>query len=166
MLKVLIVDDSEGWRIFNKNSLIRIFGEENLSLTFANSATEGSAKIMFSSVNPFDLIITDLQMESDYAPMSAGEWFVSQVQSFPEYFKSKILIISAMYNIEMVAESLNVDFLSKRMLISSDVAFELKLKEIRGTKSRCILEDQKLIDGKCIVCGEEAKHLVAWGIQY
>lgn len=43
---------------------------------------------------------------------------------------------------------------------------ELKLKEIRGTKSRCILEDHELIDGKCIVCGEEAKHLVAWGIQY
>ena len=43
---------------------------------------------------------------------------------------------------------------------------ELKLKEIRGTKSRCILEDHKLIDGKCVVCGSKAKHLVVWGIQY
>jgi len=43
---------------------------------------------------------------------------------------------------------------------------ELKLKEIRGTKSRCILENEQLIDGKCIACGKEAKHLVAWGIQY
>ena len=43
---------------------------------------------------------------------------------------------------------------------------ELKLKEIRGTKSRCILENHKLIDGKCIACGKEAKHVVAWGIQY
>ena len=43
---------------------------------------------------------------------------------------------------------------------------ELKLKEIRGTKSRCILENEKLLDGKCVVCGKEAKHLVAWGIQY
>ena len=43
---------------------------------------------------------------------------------------------------------------------------ELKMKEIKGTKSRCILEDHKLIDGKCIVCGKEAKHLVVWGIQY
>ncbi len=43
---------------------------------------------------------------------------------------------------------------------------ELKMKEIKGTKSRCILENHELIDGKCIVCGSEAKHLVVWGIQY
>ena len=43
---------------------------------------------------------------------------------------------------------------------------ELKMKEINGTKSRCILEHVPLIDGKCIVCGKEAKHLVVWGIQY
>lgn len=43
---------------------------------------------------------------------------------------------------------------------------ELKLKEIRGIKSRCILENEKCIDGKCAVCGKEAKKLVVWGIQY
>lgn len=43
---------------------------------------------------------------------------------------------------------------------------ELKMKEIKGTKSRCILENHDLIDGKCIVCGKKAKHLVVWGIQY
>ena len=43
---------------------------------------------------------------------------------------------------------------------------ELKMKEINGTKSRCILENEKPIDGKCVVCGKEAKHLVVWGIQY
>lgn len=43
---------------------------------------------------------------------------------------------------------------------------ELKMKEIKGTKSRCILENEQLIDGKCVVCGKEAKHLVVWGIQY
>lgn len=42
---------------------------------------------------------------------------------------------------------------------------ELKMKEIKGTKSRCIL-DEPLITGKCVVCGMEAKHLVVWGIQY
>jgi len=42
---------------------------------------------------------------------------------------------------------------------------ELKMKEIHGTKSRCISEE-KHIDDKCIVCGEEAKELVVWGIQY
>ncbi len=43
---------------------------------------------------------------------------------------------------------------------------ELKIKNINGTKSRCILEDEKLLTGKCVVCGKEAKHLVVWGMQY
>lgn len=47
-----------------------------------------------------------------------------------------------------------------------DEACELKMKEIRGTKSRCILEHDKPIDNKCVVCGKPAKHLVVWGIQY
>lgn len=47
-----------------------------------------------------------------------------------------------------------------------DEQCELKMKEIKGTKSRCILENEKPIHDKCIVCGKEAKHLVVWGIQY
>lgn len=47
-----------------------------------------------------------------------------------------------------------------------NVECEMKMKEIKGTKSRCILEHEKLLTGKCVVCGEEAKHLVVWGIQY
>ena len=43
---------------------------------------------------------------------------------------------------------------------------ELKMKEIKGTKSRCILEDHEHIDDKCIVCGKQARELVVWGIQY
>ena len=43
---------------------------------------------------------------------------------------------------------------------------ELKMKEIKGTKSRCILEIAEPIDEKCVVCGKEAKELVVWGIQY
>ena len=43
---------------------------------------------------------------------------------------------------------------------------ELKMKEIRGTKSRCILEHEEMLTGKCVVCGKEAKNLVIWGLQY
>ena len=42
---------------------------------------------------------------------------------------------------------------------------ELRIKEIKGCKSRCITEEE-LIDGKCVCCGKEAKHHVIWGIQY
>ncbi len=43
---------------------------------------------------------------------------------------------------------------------------EQKMKEIKGLKSRCILENTKPLTGKCVVCGKEAKDLVVWGIQY
>ena len=42
---------------------------------------------------------------------------------------------------------------------------ELKMKEIKGTKSRCIV-DEEMITGKCVVCGDEAKYTVIWGQQY
>ena len=43
---------------------------------------------------------------------------------------------------------------------------ELKMKEIKGCKSRCILENEEVHDEKCVVCGGKAKHIVIWGIQY
>ena len=43
---------------------------------------------------------------------------------------------------------------------------ELKMKEIKGTKSRCILESKDYEEEKCVVCGKKAKHKVVWGIQY
>ena len=47
-----------------------------------------------------------------------------------------------------------------------DEACELKIKEIRGTKSRCIMEGEKTLTGKRVVCGCNADKLVTWGIQY
>ena len=47
-----------------------------------------------------------------------------------------------------------------------DVKCEERVKEIRGTKSRCIPFDNEKVSDKCVVCGKEAKELVIWGIQY
>ena len=46
-----------------------------------------------------------------------------------------------------------------------DSECEVKIKEIKGCKSRCISEEP-LVDGKCVCCGKKAKHHVIWGIQY
>jgi len=46
-----------------------------------------------------------------------------------------------------------------------NVNCEEKIKEIKGCKSRCIVDEQ-LINGKCVCCGEDAKYHVIWGIQY
>ena len=47
-----------------------------------------------------------------------------------------------------------------------DEACEEKIKEIRGTKSRCIPFEQEKVDTKCVCCGKKAKDMVIWGIQY
>ena len=47
-----------------------------------------------------------------------------------------------------------------------DEECENRIKQIKGCKSRCILENEKAIDDKCVCCGKEAKHHVIWGIQY
>ena len=47
-----------------------------------------------------------------------------------------------------------------------DSKCEEKIKEIRGTKSRCIPFGDEKVSDKCVVCGKEAKELVIWGIQY
>ena len=41
---------------------------------------------------------------------------------------------------------------------------ELKMKGIKGLKSRCITEDNE--NEICPVCGKKSKHIVVWGIQY
>ena len=46
-----------------------------------------------------------------------------------------------------------------------DEKCEMRIKEIKGCKSRCIV-DEPLITGKCVCCGKDAKHHVIWGIQY
>ena len=42
---------------------------------------------------------------------------------------------------------------------------ENKIKDIKGCKSRCIVDKPK-IDDKCVCCGQKAKYHVIWGIQY
>jgi len=52
----------------------------------------------------------------------------------------------------------------KAMWCGSEMCEE-KMKEIKGTKSRCIISEEA-IDDECVVCGKKAEHLVVWGIQY
>ena len=70
------------------------------------------------------------------------------------------------HNLEEIEKIMNTRPGFIKAMWCGDEACELKMKEIKGTKSRCILENHKHIDDKCVVCGKEAKHLVVWGIQY
>ena len=70
------------------------------------------------------------------------------------------------HNIEEIEKIMNTQPGFVKAMWCGDEACELKIKEIRGTKSRCILENEKAIDDKCVVCGKKANHLVLWGLQY
>ena len=72
------------------------------------------------------------------------------------------------YEVETVEEMRNIIENNPGFVIADwcgNQDCEVSLKEINGLKSRCILEDEAPTH-KCVVCGEEAKHRVVWGIQY
>ncbi len=119
MPKILIVDDVPGWVRFHKNN-IEYLKIANLEIDSANSALEGLSKIEASIDTPYDVIFTDLQMESNFLPMFAGEWFVKQIKTYKEYKNSRIVIVSASPSIERIAQRNEVEFLSKTVVRNSD----------------------------------------------
>lgn len=118
-MKILVVDDVPGWIRFHQNNLIYL-NLDNLELDCAISANDALSKIELSIDKPYDLIFTDLQMESNYLPKLAGEWLIEQIQMFQEYKDTKIVIISASPSIEQIAKKYNVDFISKYSVRNSD----------------------------------------------
>lgn len=119
-MKILIVDDSTSWREFHKNAIEEIFIEleiEEYEIELASSARQGYDCLMYNNESPYNLIITDLQMEEDFEPKYAGEWFVEQIKSFKNYFNTKIVISSGCYNIKQIAENLNTNYIPKRIAV-------------------------------------------------
>ena len=108
----MIVDDSEKWVQYHKTALSMLFKDDFIIET-ANSAREGVDKLMFSLNEPYDIILTDMQMEPDFLPLLAGEWFIKQIQMFKEYKNTKVVIISASPDIKSIAEKYGVDYIPK-----------------------------------------------------
>jgi len=78
--------------------------------------------------------------------------------------RTKMLTFTA-YNMKDMEKILNTQPGFIHADWCGDSACEDKIKEIKGCKSRCIV-DEPLVSGKCVCCGKEAKHHVIWGIQY
>ena len=112
MKKVLIVDDSSKWVSYHKEVIEEIFANE-VTIDVAYSAKQALEKITASIDESYDIILTDMQMEPDFIPLYAGEWFIKQVQFFNEYKNTKIIIISATSNIKQIAEKYGVDYIPK-----------------------------------------------------
>lgn len=112
MKRLLVVDDSPGWvrhHVFNIKNIIK-----DIEILTAFSAKDADLILTGNIDNPFDFILTDLQMETDFLPLNAGEWLIKQAQFYPEYKKTKIIIISASPVIDKIAQKYNVDFIPKR----------------------------------------------------
>ena len=110
-MKVLIVDDIKGWCDYHSKIITYYF--PNAEIHTAESAKEGYDKLLENNNEPFDYIFTDMQMENNYEPKYAGEWFIEQIKSFKSYLNTKITIISAAYNIKNIAENYGVNYLRK-----------------------------------------------------
>ena len=112
MKRILIVDDMQGWLNYNAQNVKELFNGDCEIITAA-SAREGYDKLLENNNTPFDIIITDLQMEPDFEPKYAGEWLVEQIKTFKNYYKTKVIIISATYNINTIADNLGVYYIRK-----------------------------------------------------
>ena len=69
------------------------------------------------------------------------------------------------HNLEDMEKILNTQPGFIHAMWCGDVECENRIKEIKGCKSRCIVENGEKIDDKCVCCGKEAKHHVIWGIK-
>lgn len=114
--KILIVDDTRSWQIFHKDLIQQLYGDM-FEFHYASSAREGYQLVLQNADSPFDIILTDLQMEFDYEPKLAGEWLVENIKNIYSYSSTHIVIISGMYNIETIAKQLNVECISKSILV-------------------------------------------------
>ena len=110
--KILIVDDAPSWRRHHEEVIRRLYPDE-FEIDTASSAMDGNEKLYLNAGEPYDIILTDMQMESDFLPLMAGEWFIEQIQKMKEYYKTKIIIISASNAIRLIAEHYNVDYIPK-----------------------------------------------------
>ena len=129
-MKILIVDDSLSWRNFHKSTLEEIFSDKSISIKIelASSGNEGYRLAEENLNTPYDLIISDLQMEEDFYPKYAGEWFIEQLKGIDAYKDTKIIISSDCADIKHIAQGLSVDYIPKRRAVSDINCYKLKLK--------------------------------------
>lgn len=125
MKNILIVDDVKGWRDFNTNVMHELFGND-VNIDTAESAT--MAYDFLLQAKPYDIILTDLQMEDSYSPKYAGEWLVEQIKTFNRYNSTKIVMISAAYNIRHIADNLEVNCIPKSTALKCLSAYQEILK--------------------------------------
>ena len=127
-MKILVADDSFDWLNTHTMVCMGVFGEDT---QIVSACSAGEAFNIYQEEykeSPFDLVITDLQMESDFEPQLAGEWLIKEIKVISP--KQKIMVVSSSFNIDKVANAYNVDHFSKRLIVSDIDGFVQKLKTL------------------------------------
>lgn len=112
MKKLLIVDDALGWRRHHEECIKNLYPDK-FEIDIADSAAAANEMLYANEDSPYDLVITDMQMETNYLPLMAGEWLIEQIQLMKSYINTKIIIISASPYIKLIAEKYNTDYIPK-----------------------------------------------------
>ena len=124
-IKILVVDDIKGWRDYHSLVLKELL--VNSEIITAESAKEAYDKLLEHNDSPFDIILTDMQMESDFEPKYAGEWFIEQIKTFKNFSKTKVVAISAAYNLDIIAKVHNVEYIRKSTARNFPQSYEILL---------------------------------------
>ena len=109
--------------------------------------------------------------------ISLDEDIVFNIQNLMQEIQNNLLETATKRRDELTFKATNMDELKEIMntqpgfvkaMWCGNEECEVKIKEIRGTKSRCIPFDneQEHISDKCVCCGRPAKTMIIWGIQY
>ena len=130
--RFLVVDDMQQWQNFHIKAIQEIFADLELDaeITTCDNATDALVAVLKNIKTPFDVIISDLQMELEYEPEHAGEWLIRNIKNCQEYSNTKMIIVSGSSDIKNIAKKLNVDYLSKNVIIHNKLALKLKFDEI------------------------------------
>jgi len=129
-IKILIVEDSPEWVKFHISLLNQTLEEDSFEIDYEMSAKAGFNKVIKNTETCYDLIISDLEMETIFEESYAGSWFIRNIIQRKECKNSKILIISGSHDIDKVAKGFKVDFIPKYLLSANPMLLSYKLQEI------------------------------------
>ena len=128
-VKILVAEDSIEWQRAHKD-LLNSYDKAHIAFDIANSARDAIELAEKNIEAPYDIIITDLQMETEFLPEFAGEWLIKKIKDINVYKNTPVIIVSATYNIAFIASRLGVRYLSKRTLVHNTQAYYYLIDEI------------------------------------